>query len=89
MRVVYASYHNRIAAKADADYCRASVALHVPSAISPFDILDTTLGGFGLLMSWNTGNPSRVFDNAMERQPCDQSHKGVQAGQRCPKGGQT
>ncbi len=88
MRVVYTINHNRIAAKANADYRRASIALCVPSAQLPLHILDTNLDGFGLPMSWNTGNPSRVF-NAMERLTCDQSHRGVKVGQRCPKSGQT
>lgn len=90
MRVVNAIYHNRIAAKADADYRRASIALCVPSAVAPLHMLALSLGGFGLPLSWNTGNPSRLFNNrAMERQTCDQSHRGANTGQRCPKGGQT
>jgi hypothetical protein len=91
MRVVYAtSHHNRISAKADADYRRASLALCVPSAKLPFYILDMRLSGLGLLQSWNTGNPNRVFSvDAMERPTCDQSHKGVWKAKRCPKDGQT
>ena len=87
MRVVYANRHNRIAAKADADYRRASIALCVPSTDEPLAILGRNLHGFGLPV-WNTENPSINFD-AMERQPRDQSHYGVNTALRCPGGGQT
>ena len=92
MRVVNTlPYHNRISAKADTDYRRVSNALCVPSAEAPFQILDMNLDGFGLIMSWNNGNPSRVFnasEHKTERLTCDQSHFGVTKGRRCPKVGQ-
>jgi hypothetical protein len=89
MRVVYANHHNRIPAKADADYRRVSVALCVPSANMPLVVLGASLNlGGSSLLAWIAENLSINFD-AMERQTRDQSHYGVNLALRCPGGGQT